>query len=416
MTEPVQVERPAGGGLAGAIGPEAVAALLSIVVVVTLIGARFATVSGGAVTATPTPSAAATDLPTRTAPTFDSAAARNLLIINQNLYRLGATLEGQLNPPPGVDTNTVRNTFSNMQPQLDAGAAQATILAGTPTGAPAGNALIAAYAKLAGIIDGIFDANTALSSQAPWQKAATEVVATLKLLPPLDDQLTVLLAGPPPSPSEVASSGPSTAPSPSVVASPSAVPSATAAPATAAPASPTLAPSLPASVPPSVVPTAPPGPNEVLNPGFEQGVGPPWALVLTQTAQATIAPDTTEHAPGGSTASARIDIQDPTPAIAWISLQQRGLKIDAGAYYQVSVALRASATREVVVRIASATGGTLGTGSRRYSIGPGWSVVSFQMTSIYQSDNASIAIDVGASPETVWVDDVSVTRLNSGAP
>ena len=151
MTEPLgQVERPAGGGLAGAIGPEAVAALLSIVVVVALVGARFVAVGGGAVGPSPSPSSAATDVPTRTAPTFDVAAAQNLLIINQNLYRLGDTLQSQLDPPPGVDTDRVRNTFSNMKLQLDAGTNQATILARTPVGTPAGSALLDVYAKIDG--------------------------------------------------------------------------------------------------------------------------------------------------------------------------------------------------------------------------------------------------------------------------
>ncbi len=418
MTEPAgQVERPASGGLAGAIGPEAVAALLSIVVVVALLGARYAAVGGGAADPTPTPSSAATDVPTRTAPTFDAAAARNLLIINQTLYHFGDTLKGQLNPPPGVDTGTVRSTFANMQRQLDAGTTQATLLAGTPTGAPVGKELIDAYAKVATIIDGIFDANTALTSQAPWQKAATDVVATLELLPPLDDQLTLLLAGPPPSPSVLESAGPSTGPSPSAVASPSLVPpTPTVAPSTPPPS--TAPPSLPASAPPSVAPTLPPGPNQIQNPGFEEGVGPPWKLVLTgPNAEATMTPDTTQHAPlGGGTQSARIDITDPTPSIAWVSLQQAGLTLDSGAYYRVTVFLSAAQPRDVVVAILSPTGSILGGGSRRAGIGPGWSKVTFDTSSIYQSNNASIAIEVGASPVTVWVDDVSVERLNSGAP
>ena len=415
MTEPVgQVERPAGGGLAGAIGPEAVAALLSIVVVVALLGARYAAVGGGAANPTPTPSSAATDVPTRTAPTFDASAARNLLIINQTLYRSGATLEGQLNPPPGVDVNVVRPTFGNMSPALVYGTDQATILGRTPTGEPVGNALIDVYKKL----DEIIATTSNASSASPaWQKAATDVVATLKLLPPLDDQLTLLLAGPPPSPSVLESAGPSTAASPSAVASPSVVPpTPTVVPSTSPPS--TAPPSLPASAPPSVAPTLPPGPNQIQNPGFEEGVGPPWKLVLAgPNAEATMTPDTTQHAPlGGGTQSARIDITDPTPSIAWVSLQQAGLTLDSGAYYRVTVFLSAAQPRDVVVAILSPTGSILGGGSRRAGIGPGWSKVTFDTSSIYQSNNASIAIEVGASPVTVWVDDVSVERLNSGAP
>ncbi len=82
MTEPLfessgPVERPGGGGLAGAIGPEAVAALLAIVVVVALVGARFVAIGGGTAIGYPEPSSAAMRLaPTRTAPTFDVPADR----------------------------------------------------------------------------------------------------------------------------------------------------------------------------------------------------------------------------------------------------------------------------------------------------------------------------------------------------
>ena len=77
MTEPLfessgPVERPGGGGLAGAIGPEAVAALLAIVVVVALVGARFVAIGGGTAIETPAPSSAASDwVPARTAPIID---------------------------------------------------------------------------------------------------------------------------------------------------------------------------------------------------------------------------------------------------------------------------------------------------------------------------------------------------------
>ena len=61
---------------------------------------------------------------------------------------------------------------------------------------------------------------------------------------------------------------------------------------------------------------------------------------------------------------------------------------------------------------ASPSGQPLGTGQNVAPIGPNWSVVTFQMTSIIPSDDAIIAIDVGGSPVTVWVDDVSVARIN----
>ena len=129
MTEPLfepsgPVERPSGGGLAGAIGPEAVAALLSIVVVVALVGARFVAIGGGTAIETPEPSSAASDGPARTAPIIDVGAIQALLVVNRNLADIGVGLDGELKAPP-VDTQAVRNAFGNMKPQLDSGRIQA---------------------------------------------------------------------------------------------------------------------------------------------------------------------------------------------------------------------------------------------------------------------------------------------------
>ncbi len=52
-----------GGGLAGAFGPEAVAAVLSIVVVVALLGSRLAFAGAGGPAPTPSPSSRGTDEP-----------------------------------------------------------------------------------------------------------------------------------------------------------------------------------------------------------------------------------------------------------------------------------------------------------------------------------------------------------------
>ena len=112
-------------------------------------------------------------------------------------------------------------------------------------------------------------------------------------------------------------------------------------------------------------------------------------------------------------ASARIDIFDPGLTLVSISLQQQGLSIQAGAYYQVKVALRASAARDVGIRIARpGSPSPLGSGTNVAHVGPNWIVATFEMTSIIPSDDAIIAIDVGGSPVTVWIDDVSVTRIN----
>ena len=93
MTDPTYgpggpVERPAAGGLAANVGPELVAGILALVVVVALLGSRFAG-TGGPTTPTPPPSAAATGAPTPTAPTVDRGAVTTLLTVNHNLETQG---------------------------------------------------------------------------------------------------------------------------------------------------------------------------------------------------------------------------------------------------------------------------------------------------------------------------------------
>ena len=304
------------------------------------------------------------------------------------------------------------NLFANMTIQLVAGEAAARRLAATPAGAPVAAQLLDVYATVAATIDSTD--NVQLSSQATWQKAAREAVATIGLLPALDAQLRALLvAGSSPSPSASPSESP--AASPSVLPSASAPPSVTATappPSTPPPATPPPSTAPPSQ--PSIPPASPtPGPNAILNPGFEQGVGSPWALVLSGTAT-PLAQD--NQNPHSGALSARIDISVPSPSQAWISLQQGGLAIAAGANYNVSVAARAAAPRQIRIRIAGPTGQVLGNGSAVYAIGPEWSVLSFPMSSIVPTDAGMIAIDVGGSGETVWLDDVSFSRVGGSGP
>jgi hypothetical protein len=71
---------------------------------------------------------------------------------------------------------------------------------------------------------------------------------------------------------------------------------------------------------------------------------------------------------------------------------------------------RSTAPRQIRVRVIGPGGQTLGNGTSPFVITPTWAVLTFTMTSIVPTDNGSIAIDVGGSGETVWVDDVSITQ------
>ena len=311
-----------------------------------------------------------------------------------------------------VDTGVVRNAFANMKPQLDSGRIQAERLAQTPAGASVAADLIAVYSDLDAIRSGT--TSLLLTSQGEWAKATAAALKAIAKLPPLNDQLMALLAGGTgPTPSNEPSGAPSIAPSPSAQPSPS--PSATPVPTPPPTFPPSAPPSGPASAPPSGIPTAPPGPNQVQNPGFEDGVLPP-AGPLSSSGRPSAIPSSDTANPHSGKASARDRHLRPRPVPDRRSRSSStGLSIQAGAYYQVSLALRASAAARCSRpdRLAERSS-PLGIWPERPPVGPNWIVATFEMTSIIPSDDAMIAIDVGGSPVTVWVDDVSVTRLNAG--
>jgi hypothetical protein len=155
--------------------------------------------------------------------------------------------------------------------------------------------------------------------------------------------------------------------------------------------------------PTSPTPTSPPTSSGLVNHGFEDGVGPPWELVLAGTGAATISQDRLVHIEGG--ASARVDITAAGDERAAIAVRQGGLGIQAGSRYIASVSVRAASTREVRIRIASATGDTYGT--RVLLVGPEWQVLSVDVTVFTTDSNAYIEFDLGRFSATTWLDDAS---------
>lgn len=415
MTDPTYspggpVERPAAGGLAASVGPELVAGILAIVVVVALLGTRLAVTGGDGTSPTPPPSTAATAVPTRTAAIVDRGAVTSLLAVDRNLLAQGAKLQIELDPPP-VATSVVQTTFANMSVQLDAGMRAAQQLAATPAGAPVAAKLTDVYERLEAVIDST--RVVLLTSELTWRQAARDAVALIQLLPPLDAELEALLVEPSASPSAIASG--SAPPSASVVPSASTPPSPSIAPSPSASALPTTPPPSPsASTLPPPTPSPSPGPNQLVNPGFEDPLLTHWQLVLTQNAVA--GPSLDPVNPHSGKASARIDISEPTTVAQWISFQQAGLTIESGANYQVQLWARSASTRPIRIRITGPTGNLLGDGVRNFTIGPNWTSLSFDMSSFGGSDGAIFAIEVGGDAATVWVDDASLARIPPGAP
>jgi hypothetical protein len=114
--------------------------------------------------------------------------------------------------------------------------------------------------------------------------------------------------------------------------------------------------------------------------------------------------------------SARVDISAPSQSRLRISLQQHGLSIVGGATYHVTLYAKSTAPRQILVRIVGPSGQTLGDGSQEFQIGTSWGLYYLDMSSFLSTDNAYIAIDMGGTGETVWLDDVSVARIPPGTP
>jgi hypothetical protein len=192
--------------------------------------------------------------------------------------------------------------------------------------------------------------------------------------------------------------------------SPSAGPSAassSASPSTAGPserprpsAAPTQGPTPSAGGSPAVV-------DGMVNPGFESGVGPPWELVLSGSGSATISADPSVHS--GAASSARVDIRFAGDDRTGVVVRQGGLSIEAGAHYLASISIRAATTREVRLRIASATGDTYAT--RLFTVGPDWQVLTIDSTVFATDANAYLEVDLGRFAVATWLDDASFTQV-----
>ncbi len=392
-------ERPDSGGLAGAVAPEGIAGALAIVVVVVILAARLAFAGGSGPGPTPRPTVALTPAPTIAPGSPIAGAISTLLGIDQNLLLVRGTLTVELKKP-AID---IRGEMAGISGQIKSAKAPLEVLSESPLGHAVATDLGAVYSK---VNQAIIDTQVNIQDQATWRKGTQAVIDILLGLEVVDIQLAALLTQPSDSllptfaPSPTASQ--STGPSPTTTLQP-----------TIAPTSPP--PSAPPSASASVPPSPSPGPNILLDPGFEAGVGSPWSLVLNDAlAGASVGADQTD--PHGGTTSARIDIAATTGRQSAISFQQGNLTVQAGADYRVTLWARAAGGRNIRVRITTASGQTLGNGTNQFAIGPAWTPLILDFSSILGTDTAVLAVEVGESGQSVWIDDVGIARIPPGAP
>jgi hypothetical protein len=231
-----------------------------------------------------------------------------------------------------------------------------------------------------------------LQNPAAYRAGAGALIKQINQIPALQKAIEDLLLVPPsPTPAPSASPPPSATPPPATPTPPPATPSPTGAEPSGSGAS--------GSPSPSIVL----GDEQLTNADFEDGVAPPWTLLVATGSDATPTADTT--APASGKVAARLDITTGSPAYGGISLQQGGLHIEAGGVYVISLSTRAAAAREVRVRITSSIGDSYLT--RVLTAGVAWTKSSITFTAPVTDPDAVLAIDFGRWDQTTWIDAVS---------
>lgn len=391
---------PEGAGWRRRLGPERIAGVLAVVVVLggVAVSSIQASPDGAPRPTVPTGSRP----PTATAHPFAATAALALQIqerLADDQQELATALGGS-----EFDVSRVVATIRSINGTARLGADVAAALGRSAGSRAVGEDLEAFHRS---VVSAASEAlATSITSTTAYRQAAARVLEALEPTEALRQRLVALIAEAQATPGSSAT--PSAAITPSDPA-PSPSPTVSAPPPTPPPATPTAPPPSPSAVPAS----PPPSVGQVRNPGFESADAAPWTLVVSAPAMATLAIDSTAVAYEGQR-SARVDIGVAADARTAVSLRQGGILVAQGHRYVCRIALRASSPREVRVRVANSSGATYGT--RLVTIGTVWSVVEFDFGSFVEDPAAVIEIDLGRSTATTWIDDVRITDSSVAAP
>jgi hypothetical protein len=364
------------------ISPEAVAGLLATVVVLALIGVRLPGGSpvgpGPSATAAPSVRPSASDPLT---PLVRSALA-TVVVVNERLAATGQSLELELaRKDPRVSEVAV--LLPRITAQITAVSQPVTLLVGDPIAGALGSDLDAAYGSLADLVRAAL--RESVQNGLAYLRAGASSAELIRKLAPLTARARAILDGkfatPAPSTPGSGSPGPPGSGSPTPTGSPAATPT----PSTVASGSPPVEGGL------------------IVNPGFETGMTP-WILEIVPPADASLSRDTVQ--PGAGAAAARVDIATGTDSRPGISLVQPGVALRAGQTYTVQLLVRASEARDVRVRLAAATGDAYV--ARIAAVGTSWSRIAFTFDVLVDDPQAELAIDLGRSTATTWIDAVAV--------
>ena len=380
------------GRLSAIVSPESIASILVGLIAVALVASQAvagpATLNG----ASPEPSSPTSSvLPGPALPALIRSSLSTLLVVNDRLGVHSGTLTKAIAVrPPSADD--IAATLRAINIEAEIGNRAANQLLTLPDTTALGQALGVFYDTLTAR-----DADTlgnSIGNVSAYVQGAGRIIKFLEGVGPLNERVKAALAGP------------ANGPSPSIgLASPSPSSAATPPPTLPPPPSPTNT----ASASPSVGPSGPAGsvgPYDeglVQNGGFEAGLTA-WQLLVTPPASATA---TLEPSGGfGGTAAARVDIAAASDSRTGVSFVTAPIALRQGAHYTISVAVRAAETREIRIRVTGT--GDVTYAPRVFTVGPTWTVVSFDLSQIVDDPGGGLALDLGRSGATVWFDNVSL--------
>ena len=383
------------GRLSAIVSPEAIASILVAVIAVAFMANQVfagpATTPGSE--ASPEPSSSASESAQPTFPPLIRSSLSTLLVVNQRLAEHADTLAKTIavRAPAADDIAAILRSINT---ETEIGNQAANWLLTMPDTVALGQALGAFYDTVtARNADTL---GTSLGNVSAYIQGAKQVIKILVGLGPLNERIQAALEGAAKTPSP--SIGPA---SPSPSAAPSETPPPTVRPSTS--------PAVGLSASPSIGPSAPAGSGGpfdeglVQNGGFEDSLTG-WQLLVTQPASATATID--PSAGIGGTAAARIDIATASDSRTGVSFVNGPFGLGQGAHYTISVAVRAAETREIRIRVTGA--GDVTYAPRVFTIGPTWTVVSFDLSQIVDDPGGGLALDLGRSGATVWFDNVSL--------
>lgn len=154
-----------------------------------------------------------------------------------------------------------------------------------------------------------------------------------------------------------------------------------------------------------------PGPNQIVNPGFEQPIAWPWDFWADAGSgcAATLARDTAASAPEGS-AAARVDVTATCGEDWQIELAQHDRSLTQGTVYDATFWARSAVTRTLTVSSQQGSAPWTWYGLwRTVEVGPTWRAYTVSFEANATVSDARLQFLFGDTPGTVWVDDVRLT-------